>query len=435
MTTVGVINHGCPKNLVDLELMLGILDKAGYKTTLDIEKSDIVIVNTCAFIQDAQQESISTILELLEIEKPVIVTGCLPQKYKEELMAEIPEIFAFLGTADICKIADVVKEFEGQEIKRVYNVTEKPVILYPENVERLQITVGSSSYIKIAEGCNYRCAYCVIPELRGKYHSRSIDNVYNEAVALAKKGVSEIILIAQDTSYYGVDKFGAPVLASLLEKLNTIEELDWIRVMYTYPSLINDELISAIKNLDKVVKYLDIPLQHSHPDVLKRMNRPVMDYRALIKKLRTEIPEITLRTSLIVGFPQETDEEFNDLYKFIQEARFDRLGVFEFSKEEGTPAFDMKPQISAKVKKARKKLIMEKQAEISREINESFIGKEIPVLIESVVSNGEIIARSFRDAPDVDGLVYIESDEVLSPGDVYMAKITGANEYDLFGRV
>jgi len=435
MTTVGVINHGCPKNLVDTEVMLGFLDEAGYKTTLDIEKSDIVLVNTCAFIADAQQESIATIVELIDNEKPVIVAGCLPQKFKKELMKELPEIFAFLGPADLAKVADVVKDFEEKQIKTIYHVTEEPSIIYPENVNRVQITVGSSSYIKIAEGCNYKCAYCVIPQLRGRYHSRSIDNIYKEAVELAKKGVSEVILIAQDTSYYGFDKFGAPVLASLLEKLNTIEELDWIRVMYTYPSMINDELISAIKNCNKVVKYLDIPLQHSHPDVLKRMNRPAMDYRELITKLRKEIPEIALRTSLIVGFPGETQEEFEDLYEFVKEARFDRLGVFEFSREEGAPAYSMKPQISAKVKKERKKKIMELQSRISKEINESFIGKKIPVLIESIVSNGEIVARSYRDAPEIDGLVYIETDKIVSPGDVEMATVIAATEYDLVARI
>ena len=435
MTTVGVINHGCPKNLVDTEVMLGFLDEAGYKTTLDIEKSDIVLVNTCAFIADAQQESIATIVELIDNEKPVIVAGCLPQKFKKELMKELPEIFAFLGPADLAKVADVVRDFEEKQIKTIYHVTEEPSIIYPENVNRVQITVGSSSYIKIAEGCNYKCAYCVIPQLRGRYHSRSIDNIYKEAVELAKKGVSEVILIAQDTSYYGFDKFGAPILASLLEKLNTIEELDWIRVMYTYPSMINDELISAIKNCDKVVKYLDIPLQHSHPDVLKRMNRPAMDYRELITKLRKEIPEIALRTSLIVGFPGETQEEFDDLYEFVKEARFDRLGVFEFSREEGAPAYSMKPQISAKIKKERKKKIMELQSRISKEINESFIGKKIPVLIESIVSNGEIVARSYRDAPEIDGLVYIETDKIVSPGDVEMATVIAATEYDLVARI
>lgn len=435
MTTVGVISHGCPKNLVDTELMLGYLDEAGYKTTLNIEEADIVLVNTCAFIADAQQESIGTIVELIDIQKPVIVAGCLPQKFKKELMQELPEIFAFIGPADLSKIADIVKDFEAQQIKTIYNVTEAPSIIYPENVKRLQITVGSSSYIKIAEGCNYNCAYCIIPKLRGRYHSRSIDNIYKEAVELAQKGVSEIILIAQDTSYYGVDKFGAPILASLLEKLNTIEELDWIRIMYTYPSMINDELISAIKNCEKVVKYLDIPLQHSHPDMLKRMNRPPMDYRGLIKKLRNEIPNIALRTSLIVGFPAETQEEFDDLYEFVKEARFDRLGVFEFSKEEGTPAFDMKPQISAKLKKERKKKIMELQATISKEINENLIGKQIPVLIETIFSNGKIIARSYKDAPEIDGVVYINTDKILSPGDVTLATVTGASEYDLIAKV
>ena len=435
MTTVGIISHGCPKNLVDTELMLGYLAEAGYKTTLDTDKADIVLVNTCAFIEDAQKESISTLVELIDNNKPVIVAGCLPQKYKGELKEELSEIFAFIGPADLSKIADIVRDFEEKQIKTIYNVTETPSILYPENIERQHITVGSSAYIKIAEGCNYKCAYCIIPTLRGRYHSRSIDNIYKEAKKLAQDGISEIILIAQDTSYYGFDKFGTPILASLLEKLNTIEELDWIRVMYTYPSMINDELISAIKNCGKVVKYLDIPLQHSHPDMIKRMNRPVMDYRELLLKIRKEIPDITLRTSLIVGFPGETEEEFNHLVNFVKEIRFDRLGVFEFSREKGTPAYDMKPQISAKVKKERKKIIMEIQSEISREINEKFTGKQIPVLIESISSDGEIIARSYRDAPDIDGVVYIETEEIVSPGDVLHATVTGANEYDLFAKI
>ena len=435
MTIVGVISHGCPKNLVDTELMLGYLADAGYETTLDVEKSDIVLVNTCAFIEDAQRESIATLVELIDNGKPVIVAGCLPQKYKGELKEELPEIFAFIGPADIGKIADIVKDFEAQQIKTIYNVTETPMILYPENVERQHITVGSSAYIKIAEGCNYKCAYCIIPQLRGKYHSRSIDNIYKEAKQLAKDGISEIILIAQDTSYYGFDKFGAPILASLLEKLNTIDELDWIRIMYTYPSMINDELIRAIKNCDKVVKYLDIPLQHSHPDTIKRMNRPVMDYKELLSKIRREIPDIALRTSLIVGFPGETEEEFNHLVDFVKEIRFDRLGVFEFSREKGTSAYDMKPQIPSKTKKERKKIIMELQAKISKEINESFVGKKIPVLIESITSEGEIIARSYRDAPDIDGVVYVETDEIVSPGDVLKATVTAADEYDLYAKI
>ncbi len=435
MLRVGAINLGCPKNLVDMELMLGYIEKAGYKTTLDVENADIVLVNTCAFIADAQRESIATLVELIDKKKPVIVAGCLPQKFKMELKEELPEIFAFIGTSDISKVADILKDFEAGEIKSIYNVTENPVYFYPEDIERTQITVGSSAYVKIAEGCNYKCAYCVIPQLKGPYRSRSIDNIYKEALVLAKKGVSEIILIAQDTSYYGFDKFGSPILASLLEKLNTIEELDWIRVMYTYPSMINDELISAIKNCDKVVKYLDIPLQHSHKEVLKRMNRPLMDYRELILKIRKEIPDITLRTSLIVGFPGETEEEFEDLHNFVKEIKFDRMGVFEFSREKGSQAYSMKPQIQAKIKKQRRKILMEEQAKISKEINESFIGKKIPVLIETVISNGQVIARSHRDAPDVDGLVYIETDKIVSPGDIEQAEIYAATEYDLFGKI
>ncbi len=435
MTKVGIINHGCPKNLVDAELMLGYLDKVGYETTLDTKNADIIIVNTCAFIADAQRESISSILKLVNEKKPIIAAGCLPQKYKKELMKEIPEIFAFIGPADISKIADIVKDFEKKQIKTIYNVTENPSIIYPEDISRLQITVGSSSYIKIAEGCNYKCSYCVIPELRGKYHSRNIDNIYKEALNLVDKGVSEIILIAQDTSYYGFDKFGSPILSSLLEKLNTIENLGWIRIMYTYPSMITDELIQTIQKCEKVVKYLDIPLQHSHPDVLKRMNRPLMNYRKLIEKIRESIPNIALRTSVIVGFPGETEEEFDNLYNFVKETKFDRLGVFEFSREKGTAAYSMKPQISAKQKRERKKIIMQTQANISKEINKRFIGKEIPVLIEGIFSNGQIIARSYRDAPDIDGLVYIKTEKNIIPGEIEQAKVYEVNEYDLFAEI
>lgn len=430
---VGIVNFGCPKNLVDVELMTGICIDYGYEVTLNPEEADIVIVNTCAFIHDAQKESLSAIFDLISIEKPIIVTGCLSQKYKEELKEEIPEIFGFLGTSEIEKIGDVIKAFENKEIHKMYSVNSNPEIFYPEKIKRGHITVGSSAYLKIAEGCNYKCAYCVIPQLRGHYHSRSMDNICKEAKELADMGVSEIILIAQDTSYYGYDKFSKSMLAELLNRLNDIENITWIRVLYMYPSMIDDELIDTVKNCSKVVKYFDIPMQHSHPDILKKMNRPVMDYEELIAKIRSKIPDAAIRTSLIVGFPTETDEHFEHLLKFVGKVRFDRLGVFEFSREEGTPAYDMKPQISQKIKKERKRIIMQEQSKISLEINKSFIGKEIPVLIEAIPSTGDIIARSFRDAPEIDGLVYIKnSDRIFSPGDIEIVTITDANEYDLF---
>ncbi|MDD3593742.1 MAG: 30S ribosomal protein S12 methylthiotransferase RimO [Candidatus Gastranaerophilales bacterium] len=435
MTLIGAINFGCPKNLVDLELMLGMVSEAGYKVTLDTEGADVVIVNTCSFILDAQKESIHYILELVEINKPLIVTGCLAQKYQQELQEQIPEIFAFLGTADITKIVDVIKDFEQKQIKKIYHVTPNPVIFYPENVKRQQITVGSASYLKIAEGCNYKCGYCIIPALKGPYRSRNMGDVIKEAKQLVDKGVNEIILIAQDTSYYGYDKFGAPVLASLLEKLNDIQGLGWIRVMYTYPSMINDELIDAVANLPKVVKYFDIPLQHSHPEVLKKMLRPVIDYRELLAKIRSKIDGVAVRTALITGYPTETEEQFEHLHQFVKDMRFDKLGVFEYSREKGTYSYDLKPQIPAKIKKERKKIIMKTQSRISYEINQGFIGKQIPVIIEQIASNGEITARSYRDAPEVDGLVYIKSDKPLLPADIELCTITGADEYDLIGEI
>ncbi len=430
---VGIVNFGCPKNLVDVELMTGICIDYGYEITLNPEEADIVIVNTCAFIHDAQKESLSAIFDLISIGKPIIVTGCLSQRYKEELKKEIPEIFGFLGTSEIEKIGDVIKAFENKEIHKMYSVNENPEIFYPEKITRGHITVGSSAYLKIAEGCNYNCAYCIIPKLRGHYHSRSIDNIVKEAKKMADIGISEIILIAQDTSYYGFDKFSKSMLSELLKRLNEIDNINWIRVLYMYPSMIDDELIDTVAECEKVVKYFDIPMQHSHPEILKKMNRPVMDYEKLISKIREKIPHAAIRTSLIVGFPTETDEHFEHLLNFVKNVRFDRLGVFEFSREEGTQAYDMKPQILSKIKKERKKIIMQEQSKISLEINQNFIGQRLPVLIEAIPSSGDIIARSFRDAPEIDGLVYIKnSDRIFNPGDIEEVTIADANEYDLF---
>lgn len=432
---IGMINHGCPKNLVDAELMLGMLGDAGYKITLDETESEIIIVNTCSFIHDAERESVRSILEMVDEGKKVIITGCLPQKYKQELMEEIPEAFALLGTSDIENIVSVVEALDSKEIKRVYQVNDKPIIIYPETAQRQQITVGSSSYIKIAEGCNYKCGYCIIPQLRGPYISRNIDDVVKEARMLGDKGVSEVILIAQDTSYYGMDKYGSPVLASLLEKINDVDSIDWIRVMYTYPSMFNDELIEAMASLDKVVKYIDIPLQHSHPDMLKAMQRPVGDYAELIQKIRSKIKDVALRTAFIVGYPTETNEQFEHLYDFVKEVRFDKLGVFEYSREKNTKSYNMKPQIADEVKAERKNAIMELQQQISSEINQSQVGKKLPTLIESLTSTGQVIGRTFRDAPDVDGLIYIDTDKAVVPGDIELVTVTDADEYDLFGKL
>ncbi len=432
---IALLNHGCAKNLIDSELMLGMLSDAGLGITLDETKADIVIVNTCSFIHDAEKESVQSILEMVEAGKKVIITGCLPQKHKNELKKAIPEAVAMIGTTDIEKIVEVVKSVANGE-KYTEQISEKPVYSYPENVQRQQITVGSSSYIKIAEGCSYQCGYCIIPKLRGPYVSRPMEKIIEEAKQLGEKGVSEIILIAQDSTSYGIDLYKKPKLAELIRALNKIETISWIRVMYTYPSLIDDDLIDAIKNCDKVVKYLDMPLQHSSKSVLKAMKRPVMDYRALIKKLRKEIPEIAIRTTLIVGYPGETEEDFEDLYKFVEEMRFDKLGVFEFSKEKNTIAYSLPEQVPAKIKEQRKNKVLKLQQGISKSINESFIGEIIPCIIEALTQDeqgGHVIARSYRDAPEIDGLVYIKTDKDLTPGDIENIKITGADEYDLFG--
>lgn len=433
--TIGLINFGCPKNLVDSENMLGILSKNGYKINLDEEKADIILINTCAFIKDAEKESVKTIIELAEAGKKIVIAGCLAQKYKKELVDLIPEALAFVGTGDIEKIAEVVDKISGKTKESLCEISENPYYSLNNDMERFQITVGSSSYIKIAEGCDYSCAYCVIPALRGKYRSRTIESIVKEAKSMGQKGVSEIILIAQDTTNYGKDLYGKPSLPELLKKLNEVEEISWIRVMYAYPSLVDDEFIQAIATLDKVVKSVDIPLQHSHPEILKLMNRPAFDNGKIIEKLRKNIPDVSIRTVFITGYPGETDEHFEHLYNFIEKHKFDKLGVFEYSKEKETDSYKLKGHVPAKIKKLRKKRLMELQQKVSKEINVSLIGKEILSLIEVLTSDGKIIGRTYRDAPEIDGLVFIKTDKTVSPGDVVQVKITGASEYDLYGVV
>lgn len=429
---IALINHGCAKNLVDAELMLGILEDSGYEITLDEKESDIVIVNTCSFIYDAEQESVQSILELINAGKKVIVSGCLSQKHKEDLKQAIPEISGMIGTTNLKDIVKVVKDIENSGIYDSI-INDAPQYTYPEEIQRQQITMGASSYIKIGEGCNYSCGYCIIPKLRGKYVSRPIENIVKEAKELAKKGVSEIILIAQDTSSYGIDLYGKQALPDLLKDLNDINGISWIRIMYAYPTQMTDELINAIAKLDKVVKYVDIPLQHSHPRVLESMRRPVMDYKKLVTKIRKMIPGVSVRTSLIVGYPGESEEEFEHLYNFVKDVEFDRMGVFEYSREKGTYSDKLKPQISKKVKKQRRDRLMELQQGISLKKNKEYIGKEIDCIVEGYTDDGVIIMRSEHDAPEIDGLVYATSDRQVVPGDIETVKINKADEYDLFG--
>src|SRR5574344_448214 len=444
---IALVNHGCSKNLVDSELMLGLLTEKGYEITLDETDAEIVVVNTCSFIHDAETESVRSILKLVNAGKKVIVTGCLPQKHKEELREAIPEVVAMLGTTDFNKIVETVDKIKNcisqnedvntciQNNECILNISQKPNYIYPEHIERQQITVGASSYIKIADGCNYHCGYCIIPQLRGAYNSRKIENIVEEAQSLADKGVAEIVLIAQDTTSYGIDIYGKPMLAKLLQELNKIEGISWIRIMYAYPSMITDELISNIFKLEKVVKYIDMPLQHSHPDVLRAMRRPDFDYRVLINKIRSKIPNVAIRTAFIVGYPGETEEHFEHLYNFVEEMRFDKMGVFEYSREKNTISYDMKDQIPEKIKKERYKTLMSLQQKISKEINESIIGKVLPCMIESLSEEGLTIARSQRDAAEIDGLVYIDTNKSLIPGDIENVSIKSADEYDLYGNI
>ena len=432
MKKIALVSHGCAKNLVDSELILGILAENGYRVTLDENESDTVIVNTCSFICDAEKESIRTILDLVSKGKKVIVAGCLAQKHSEELKKEIPELAGVVGTTDFTKIVDVIKQLGKGYVSEV---KDKPDYIYPENIKRQQITMGASSYIKIADGCNYRCGYCVIPYLRGDYHSRKMEDIIKEAERMVKNGVTEIILIAQDTTSYGVDIYKKPMLAELIKNLNEIKGLGWIRVMYAYPTQMTDELLRTIAECDKAVKYVDIPLQHSHLDMLKAMNRPAFDYRKMVKNIRKIIPNVSIRTAFIVGYPGETEEHFEHLCAFVRDMKFDRMGVFCYSREKGTPSYSMKPQVPKRVAKERYKKLMEIQQQISLERNKSFIGKDIPCIIESFSDDGEVVARSQYDAPEVDGIVNIKTSKPVVPGDIEIVKIKSATEYDLYGEI
>ena len=433
---IALLNHGCAKNLVDAELMLGALAQNGHEITLDENNADVVIVNTCSFIHDAEAESVQTILQMINDGKKVIVTGCLPQKHKTDLKKAIPEISAMIGTSDLMEIVEIVIELASEKTEKyIQKISEKPEYIYPENVERQQITMGASSYIKIADGCNYHCGYCIIPNLRGVYHSRPMENIIEEAKSLVKKGVTEIILVAQDTTGYGIDIYKKPMLAELLRELNQIEGLGWIRVMYAYPTQMTDDLLKAFAECEKVVNYVDIPLQHSHPEVLKLMSRPSFDYRPMIENIRKIIPNVSIRTAFVVGYPGETEEHFEHLCNFVRDMKFDRMGVFTYSREKGTPSYPMKPQVPKRVAKARWKKLMEIQQEISKERNQKFVGKLVPCIIECYSDDGEVIARTQYDAPEIDGVVNIKTDKHVVPGDIELVRITGATEYDLIGEI
>jgi ribosomal protein S12 methylthiotransferase len=438
---VSMVSLGCPKNLVDAEIMLGFLDREGYEVTTDEKDADIIIVNTCSFIKEAKQESIDTILDLADRKqdgrcKLLIVTGCLPQRYQEELCRELPEVDIFVGTGDYPKIAEIIAEKQGNSGQLRY--IGDPDFLYDESFPRLKSTPLYTAYLKIAEGCSNCCSYCVIPALRGSFRSRSLESLVKEASALVSSGVRELNIIAQDVTNYGKDLGGGETLEKLLGELVKIEGLAWIRLLYAYPDGITDSLIQLVKSEEKICKYLDIPLQHISDPILKKMKRRggETEIRALIAKLRAEIPDLALRTSLIVGFPGETDEDFSKLLHFVEEAQFDRLGVFCYSQEEGTPAAEMPDQVSERVKRDRYKKVMKAQARVSFKRNRRLIDRHEQVLVEGYSDETDLLlkGRSSRQAPDIDGQVYITAGNAMV-GDIVTLKITDSSDYDLIGEI
>ncbi len=439
MYKISMVSLGCSKNLIDSELMMGILKDKEYEVTENCEEADIIIVNTCGFIDKAKEESINTILEVAEFKnsgrcKCIIVAGCLTERYREEILNELPEVDAILGTGNIEEIAEIVeKALEGERVAQFGDINTD----YQENIDRTVTTPGYTSYIKISEGCDNHCTYCIIPKLRGKYRSRTMESVIEEAENLAENGTKEIILIAQDTSKYGIDIYGEFKLPELLDRLNEIEGLKWVRILYIYPETFTDELIAAMKRNEKVVHYVDIPIQHISDRILKLMNRDTdkASITALIKKLRKEIPDIAIRTTLIVGFPGETEEDFEELREYVIETRFNRLGVFTYSREEDTPADRLPGHLDDEIKEQRQIEIMKEQEEISRELSAESIGKTYDVLIEEYVEDGLYIGRTYMDSPEIDGIVYVDSMNELEIGNFVKVKIKDALEYDLIGDV
>lgn len=432
---VGMISLGCPKNQVDGEALLAKLKKAGYEIVNNIEDSDVMIVNTCGFIEQAKKEAIDTILEVAEYKNAglisaIVVTGCLAERYQDEIIKEMPEVDAVIG---IGANSDIVKTCDKALCGIV--TTSFPNKCYLSiNGERIISTPSHWAYLKIAEGCDNRCSYCAIPGIRGGFRSRTIESCVDEAKALAESGVKELILIAQDTTKYGQDLYGKYSLDVLLKELVKIDGIEWIRLFYCYPQRITDSLINVIANEEKVCNYIDIPLQHSDKTVLKNMNRvgDGDDYRALISKMRKAIPDLALRTTFMVGFPGETDEQFENLCKFTEDIKFDKMGCFTFSPEEDTPAYDMQNQIDDDVKVRRQEVLMNKQYSITEELNKQRIGRIYKVIIDSF--DGEnYVGRSYMDSPEIDSGIIFTCDNNLNIGDFVNVEITDYNGYDLIG--
>ncbi|MFM6188777.1 MAG: 30S ribosomal protein S12 methylthiotransferase RimO [Planktothrix sp.] len=431
--TIAISHLGCEKNRIDSEHILGLLVEAGYQVDSNEELADYVIVNTCSFIEAAREESVRTLVELADAKKKIVITGCMAQHFQEQLLDELPEAVAVVGTGDYHKIVDVIQRVERGE--RVKEISAEPTYIADETVPRYRTTSEGVAYLRVAEGCDYRCAFCIIPHLRGNQRSRTIESIVTEAQQLADQGVQEIILISQITTNYGLDLYGEPKLAELLRALGKVD-IPWIRMHYAYPTGLTPKVIAAIQDTPNVLPYLDLPLQHSHPDVLRAMNRPwqgrVNDQ--IIEKLKTEIPDAVVRTTFIVGFPGETDDHFEHLREFVQRHEFDHVGVFTFSPEEGTPAYSLPNQLPQAVMEARRDALMQIQQPISLKQNQKSIGQTVDVLIEQQhPQTGELIGRSPRFAPEVDGLVYVEGEARL--GSLVKVQITDADIYDLYGYV
>lgn len=437
MLKIALESLGCSKNLVDAEIMMGILNEKGYKLTGDFEEADVILVNTCGFIESAKQESIQTILEFAQLKetgnlKLLIVTGCLAQRYSEELKQEIPEIDAIVGTGSYQNIDEILAELsEKHQIVSLNNIE----FAYDETLPRYVSTPKHMAYLKIGEGCDNKCTYCIIPKLRGKYRSRKMEDVIAEAKKLAQRGVKELIVIAQDTTKYGLDLYGEEKLADLLEELAKIEDFKWIRVMYSYPESITEELVKVIKKYDNICSYFDMPIQHASNRILKLMNRKTTkeDILSKINMIRSYIPDATLRTSIIVGFPGETEEDFEELLEFVKEVEFDKLGVFTYSREEDTPADRLPNHLEEEVKLERQEALMMVQQGISETKNNNKIGKKYEVLVEEQIEDNVYIGRTIYDAEEIDSIVYVRSIKNLQVGEFVNVIITDALEYDLMG--
>lgn len=434
------VSLGCDKNLVDTEKMLALVQEQGYEITNEEEEAEVVVVNTCCFIQDAKEESIVTILEYAKKKeegflKGIIITGCLAQRYKEEIQKEIPEVDVILGSASYDSILEALENLKKNDKKNKYDSLE----YLPKNLTKRVITTGTSmAYLKIAEGCNKRCTYCIIPSIRGNYRSVPMEEVLDEAGQLAKKGIKELVLVAQEVTLYGKDIYQKKALPKLLEELCKIEGIEWIRLLYCYPEEITDELIEVMKTEEKICHYIDMPIQHSEDTILKRMGRRTTkaQIKEVIGKLREAMPDICIRTTLITGFPGETQEEHEALMEFVDEMEFDRLGVFTYSMEEDTKAAEFEEQVEEEIKEQRKEEIMQLQQEVSYDLNQDMIGKELEVLIEGYLFDEDVyVGRSYKDAPTVDGYVFVSSEEEIVSGSFVKVKIKEAEEYDLIGDV